>query len=193
MNVSRQDASAALDAMESAERRARERIGYREASPYLILWGLVWFFANAAGDLPPAARQLAWPVAATLGVLITIGMIFLQMRHRADMERSTAAQRAVAGRRIFMLGITIGAYFPAMFAVFGDLTGRQVNAFISLFWAFAYMAAGAWLGLRMFITGLVMMVAILAGYLFIDAYFQLWMAFVGGGSLLLAGLWLRKT
>jgi hypothetical protein len=94
---------------------------------------------------------------------------------------------------MFLLGIALCGYFPAMFTVLGDLDGRQQNAFISLFWAFAYMVAGAWLGMRMFITGVVMAVAILVGYLFIDPHFQLWMAFVGGGSLLLAGFWLRKT
>jgi hypothetical protein len=152
MHLSPQDASAALDAIDSAERRARERIGYREASRYLILWGLVWFCANAAGALLPASGQLAWPVAATLGVLINFVMIFLHMRRLADVEQSAATRRTVAGRRIFMLGITMGACFPAMFTVLGELAGRQVNAFIPLFWAF-----------------------------------------VGGGALLLAGFWLRKT
>jgi hypothetical protein len=192
MNLSPQDASAALDEIDSAERRARERIGYREASPFLILWGLVWFFANAAGDLLTDYDQYAWPVAATVGVLVTFALIFLQQRRRTSAHQSTPVQQAVAGRRMFMLGIAICGYFPAMFTVLGELTGRQQNAFISLFWAFAYMAAGAWLGMRMFITGVVMAVAILVGYLFIDPHFQLWMAFVGGGSLLLAGLWLRK-
>ena len=187
MNLSPQDASAALDEIDSAERRARERIGYRAASPFLILWGLAWFFANAAGDLLTVYDRYAWPVAATLGVLITIVMILLQMRRRASVRQSTAVQQAVVGRRMFMLGIAVFGYFPAMFTVLGDLTGRQQNAFISLFWAFAYMAAGAWLGMRMFVTGVVMAVAILVGYLFIDPHFQLWMAFVGGGSLLLAG------
>jgi hypothetical protein len=193
MDLSPQDASAALDEIDSAERRARERLGYRKASPFLILWGLIWFFANAAGDLLPVYDEYAWPLASTFGGVVSIVMVLLQMRRQADVQQSTAAQQAVAGRRMFLLGIALCGYFPAMFTVLGDLDGRQQNAFISLFWAFAYMVAGAWLGMRMFITGVVMAVAILVGYLFIDPHFQLWMAFVGGGSLLLAGFWLRKT
>ncbi len=141
MHLSPQDASAALDEIDSAERRARERMGYREASPFLILWGLVWFFANAAGDLLTVYDRYAWPVAAAIGVVVTIVLVVLQMRRRANVHQSTTAQRAVAGRRMFMLGLTLFGYFPAMFTVLGDLTGRQQNAFISLFWAFAYNIA----------------------------------------------------
>jgi hypothetical protein len=84
------------------------------------------------------------------------------------------------------------AFFPATLMVLSPLESMQANAFVSLFWAFAYMASGAWLGLRMFVTGLVTAVAVLVGYFLIPQHYYLWMAVVGGGSLMLAGLWLRR-
>jgi hypothetical protein len=83
-------------------------------------------------------------------------------------------------------------FFPAMSVVLGDLTPLQSNAFISMFWALAYMAAGAWLGLRLFFTGVATAVAVLLGVLVLREHYFLWMAFAGGGSLILGGLWLRK-
>ncbi len=67
MDLSRQDASAALDEIEAAERRARQNIGYRDASPFLILWGVVWLLANAATDLLPGYGRHAWPVGSLVG------------------------------------------------------------------------------------------------------------------------------
>ncbi|MEJ0099733.1 MAG: hypothetical protein WDO12_08350 [Pseudomonadota bacterium] len=193
MQLSPQDASEALDLIDSAEHRARERNGYREASAFLILWGCVWLVANAVTDLAPVNGRLAWPIATPLGTLATCVLVFLQFRRGARGCQRTPTQRALIRRRTLLLGIAILGFFPAMLTVLPPLTGRQGNAFVSLFWAFAYMAAGAWLGLRMFITGVVLAAAILVGYLFVQSHFLLWMAVVSGGSLLLAGFWLRRT
>lgn len=194
MNLSRQDASDALEQIEAADRRARQQIGYREASSFLILWGVVWLLANAATDLlPQACARLAWPVGTLAGTLLSAVLVFLQLRRTSVRCEQTASQRGRARRRALMLGITLLSFFVTMHTVLGTLTGRQYNAFISLFWAFAYMAAGVWLGMRMFVTGVVLAVAIMVGFLFIQQHYLLWMAVVGGGALLLAGFWLRRT
>jgi hypothetical protein len=193
MQLSPQDASEALDLIEAAEHRVRERTGYREASSYLILWGLIWLVANALTDLAPVHGALAWPIATPLGALLTGVLIVLQVRRDRRECQRTPTQRARIRGRMLMLGIAILGFFPAMSTVLGPLTARQGTAFVSLFWAFAYMAVGAWLGLRMFITGVVLAAAILAGFLFVQTHFLLWMAVVGGGSLLLGGFWLRRT
>ncbi len=83
-------------------------------------------------------------------------------------------------------------YFPAMFAVLGPLSARQVNAFASLSWAIAYMIGGAWVGWRLFAIGGIAVVAVLFGYLSIGQHYYLWMAACGGGTLIAGGLWLRK-
>ncbi len=91
-----------------------------------------------------------------------------------------------------MLGLAICCYFPVMYVVLGPLAARQTNAFISLFWAFAYMFAGAWVGWRLFAIGAVAAAAVVFGYLAIGAHYYLWMAACGGGTLIAGGLWLRK-
>ncbi len=192
MNISHQDASEALEAIEAADRRVRQAVWYREASPYLIVWGLVWLVANAVTDLRPAIAGWTWAAGVTGGVLFTAALTYQQIRRRSEIHAQTPADRRHSGRRMLLLGLTVLCFFPAMLTVIGPISARQNNAFISLFWAFAYMAAGAWVGMRLFITGAVTAAAILFGFLFIRDHFFLWMALVGGGSLLLAGFWFRK-
>ena len=83
-------------------------------------------------------------------------------------------------------------WFPTLYALLGPFSARQNNAFISVTWAFVYMATGAFIGWRIFAIGLVTAIAVVLGYSFVHSHFQLWMALVGGGSLIAGGLWLRK-
>lgn len=191
MNISQQEASEALDAIHLADQRVLEVRGYRYAAPFLILWGVIWAIANAFSDFSSAAGARAWLIGTLVGAALTVWLVvrIILERRRAGDARSIARR---TGNRFVLLGIASWLYFPAMFLVMGPLSGRQSNAFISLFWAFAYMFAGAWLGLRLFLIGLVAALAITAGFLFVHEHYFLWMAVFGGGSLLLAGFWLRR-
>ena len=52
---------------------------------------------------------------------------------------------------------------------------------------------GLWLGLRLVVAGTVLGLLTLGGYFLLRDYFLLWMAVVGSGALLLAGVWLRRA
>jgi hypothetical protein len=192
MNISRQDAAQALASVESADHRMDTLRAYRDSAPYLQLWGAVWFIANAASDLWPREESSIWLLATVIGSAVTAGIVVWQGRRRLRVGRYSPERARRIGRGFAMLAITILAYFASMHLILGHLDARQANAFISLFWAFTYMAAGAWLGVRLFLTGVVAVVAIVAGYLYVHEHFALWMAFFAGGSLMLAGFWLRR-
>lgn len=191
MEISRHEASEALQAIHTADLRVWQMRGYQRAAPFLIMWGLIWMVANAVYDFDIAAGNLAWNVGTVVGVVLTavFTVRLASQRRRAgvvpEQDRQTGASLA-------LMGCAAIGYFVAMFVVVSPLTHRQGNAFISLFWAFAYMFAGAWLGLRLFFTGLVAAAAIVIGFLFVHEHYYLWMAAFGGGSLIVGGLWLRK-
>jgi len=46
---------------------------------------------------------------------------------------------------------------------------------------------------RLLVTGIGVYVLTLAGYFLLPQIFQLWMAAVGGGGLIIGGLWLRTA
>lgn len=192
MTISQQEASAALDAITTADQRVREHTGYRDGSAFLILWGVLWFFGNLASAQLPRIAGTLWLWLGAFGALATVALVVTQSRRARRAHRYTAAEHAMIGRRMALLGISVITFFPSMYLVLGDLAPIQSNAFVSLFWALAYMAAGAWLGLRLFLTGVATAVAVLTGVLLLREHYFLWMAFAGGGSLVLGGLWLRK-
>jgi hypothetical protein len=192
MNISRQDAAEALATVESVDQRMDTLRVYRNMAPFLQLWGAVWLVANVMTQLWPRWSSWVWLPATCIGCLASVGIVIYHVRRDVRVGLYSRAQRRRIRLGFLMIGVTVIAYFTSMALVLGPLDGRQSNAFISLFWAFIYMATGAWAGPRLFLTGAVAVVGIVAGYLYIHEYFALWMGFFGGGSLMLAGLWLRR-
>ena len=193
MNVTKEEAARALNEIDGAGRRIRQVRNYGYAAPFLILWGLIWFVANSVSDLDPELGGRAWLIGNLLGLPATLWLTVRQSRGAEPKVQAAFKADPALGRRIGLSWIAIICFFAALTSVVGPLDGRQVNAFISLFWACAYMAAGAWLGWRLFIIGAVTAVAILFGYHMIEEHYSLWMGVVGGGSLVAGGLWLRKV
>ena len=192
MNISRDEAAAALGEVDKAGERVKTVQLYAGAAPFMILWGAIWLVGNGVVDLWPQHGFTAWIVCTSAGMATSL---WLTIRNSLSWERRYALsplERRALGRRFALLGITLIAFFPATFAVVGPLGPRQGNAFASLIWAFVYMAAGAWVGWRLFAIGLVTAVAIEFGFFFIHQHYFMWMGVVGGGALIAGGLWLRK-
>jgi hypothetical protein len=192
MNVSRDEATAALDHVEIAGERVRTWRWYAEASSYLVIWGCVWLVGNVATDLDARWGNIAWSVGLAFGLAATLS---LTIRNARRWQRSFPASRSegrAVGRRAAFIGTAIMLWFPTLSLLAGPFEPRQGNALISITWAFIYMAMGAFVGWRLFAIGLVTAAAIVCGYLFVQQHFFLWMGLVGGGSLIVGGLWLRK-
>ncbi len=68
-----------------------------------------------------------------------------------------------------------------------------IGAFIPLLVALVYTIFGIWRGTRFLVVGIAVAALTLGGWLYLREVFMLWMAFVGGGSLILVGLWLKKV
>ena len=73
------------------------------------------------------------------------------------------------------------------------LSHRQIGAFIPLVVAAGYALRGIWGGTRFFVAGGAIAILVLVGYFLLPGYFDPWMAAVGGGALVLAGIWLRRA
>ncbi|HYP78736.1 MAG TPA: hypothetical protein VEQ17_00490, partial [Steroidobacteraceae bacterium] len=60
MNISREEASAALDSIHEADRKVAQQRSYAYAAPFLILWGVVWALCNGISDVAPRWSGRAW-------------------------------------------------------------------------------------------------------------------------------------
>jgi hypothetical protein len=98
---------------------------------------------------------------------------------------------------------TVDARMFAAFALFvafgifcswlGHFTPRQMGTFWPIYFMLAYTIAGLWAGYAFVTIGLGITALTLIGYFFAGDWFNLWMAFVDGGGLVLGGLWMRRS
>jgi hypothetical protein len=183
MSLSSKEAEESLADVENAARRSARIYGYSRAAPHLILWGAIWVIGYGATDLRPMYANLIW------GVLIPIGCVgsFLFSRRCANTERTTGAWRvfALAGLALLFIFSTYTIMWP--------LHGHQFGAYPALLTGVVYSGVGLWLGARWVVTGLAVTLLTLGGFFLLREHYLLWMAFVGGGSMILAGFWFRTV
>ena len=184
MTIDRNEAAQALSDIDDIAARVRQSRLYNLTSLILILWGVVIFCAYVAGMLMPRQAGVVWICANLLGIVGTIGIsVFVHERSgvRTFDWRILAAFALLFGFGMFWsVGV---AHLPA----------RGLNAFWATYWMLIYSVVGLWLGFGFLVVGLSITVLTLIGYFFIGAWFELWMAFVNGGGLILGGLWMRRS
>jgi hypothetical protein len=72
------------------------------------------------------------------------------------------------------------------------LMDHKTTAYFSVVPMFAYVVIGLYVERFLLWLGLLMTGLILVGYFFVWHYFYLWIGAVGGGTLIISGLYIRK-
>ena len=170
----------ALRLADQAGQRSATLHRYEAASPHLILWGVIYAVAYTASFLRPAEANLIWTVATPAGILGNV-LIARGCKPSADLGFALGAIAALL------------AFTCAAVAVMQPRDPQQIAAFVPLVVALVYVMFGLRHGLRFAATGIALGVLTCAGFFALRETFMLWMAVIGGGSLILAGLWLRRA
>ncbi|MGH9687920.1 MAG: hypothetical protein ACRD5K_12600 [Candidatus Acidiferrales bacterium] len=182
MNMRPEEAAHALLDIERAERHSSAAYHYRKASSHLILWGGIWILGYSAAYVWPRG-WLIWFALVPIG--IAGGFLF---RRR---------EGAMTARGAWRYGATVVGAFLFIWAVLAILPPRsdaQVAALIPLLVAVCYVMLGVWRGgNRLALLGVAVGALTVGGYFWLPQYFLIWMAGVGGGALILGGLWLRRV
>jgi hypothetical protein len=194
MNISREEASTSLKAIDETHQRSTTLQNYRHFAPHMLIWGVVWLIANSLCDLFPDRAGQIWPVLSVLGLIASLsaGARGRALPAGADRPLATGNPQREGWRRA-LCGVVLFGFFASTFAVLPPHTSLQATAFISLFFMFAYMIFGALAGLRVFFVGLVATAAILYGYFSLTQHQFLWLGVCAGGALIVGALWLRKA
>lgn len=179
--IANQEAASVLKEAEATERRSRQAYNYSVGAPHLFIWGAAWIAGYGGSALAGDAANWIWAGVIVLGSAASF--LVGRARHGADYA---------FGRRLALLGV-VYAFSAALFVVFQPLSGSQVAAYWPLLIAALYAGFGLWIGMRFIVMGAILAAATLGGYFFLPHHFLLWMAFVGGGALILGGIWLRQA
>jgi hypothetical protein len=182
MTLSPDDAAKALSEIEATETRSRAAYAYLIGGSYLILWGAIWVVCFSLVDFLPHEARNIWIGGSAVGIF---GSVILGQRRR---------DRVHKGWRAFMPATGYVAFtFAALELITPPPSGEAVSAFVALVVSLAYVQIGAHFGDRITLIGIALAAMTIAGFLWIPVHFHLFLALIGGGSLVLAGLWLRRV
>jgi len=182
--ISPEQAADALKLADAAELRSARAYTYQRFAPYLFLWGVIWVVGYGATDLLPRLAGSIW-----------IGLLLVALAVSMAIGRSAAPDRLgpKSNWRTALSFTAVWAFFASTYAVMAPVSGMQQGAFPPLVVAFLYILVGLWTGLRLAIAGLAVGALTLGGFFYLPQHFLLWEGFVGGGALILAGLWFRRV
>ncbi len=187
MEVTRDDAQeslAAVDAMMQKMRRAVVGSG----TPYiLILWGIIWFLGFLGSHFfSGRTAGLAW---LALDVLGSIGSAVIGITMGRRVRKTNAS---TTGWRIGLFWLSLFAYCTLAAWITAPLQGRQLAMLILIFVMVGWMAMGFLLSISAVGIALVITVVACIGYFLLPQYFHLWMAILGGGTMIGCGLYIRS-
>jgi hypothetical protein len=177
------EAASALSDISEIARRVRQSTVYRLASLILITWGTLTFAGYLVTWLSPRSAFYAWAAVYIAGIA---GTIAISVSNRLRSGIRTLDFRMFAA---FLLFVAFGI-FCCWLGRFGP---RQLGTFWPIYFMLVYTIVGLWVGQAFVAIGLGIIALTLVGYFFAGDVFDLWMAFVNGGGLVLGGLWMRRS
>ncbi len=176
------EASAALAEIDDIARRVRQSTLYQLCSLLLILWGVLVAIGDVLTWWTPRRALLIWPVVYALGIA---GWIAISRMQRQRSGIGSLDHRILAAFLIF-----IG--FGVLTCAIGQFGPRQLSAFWPIYIMLPYIIVGLWTALAFVVIGLSITALTLVGFFLIGDSFELWLALVNGGGLVLGGLWMRR-
>jgi hypothetical protein len=181
--IDRNEAAAALHDIEDIALRVRRSRVYQVASLIMMMWGVLAFGGYLAQHWSPRYSNTIWIGINIVGLAGSFALAILKrplgLSHNSDGWRVGL---------VFVMLIAFGMFWSTV----GHFSGRQMSAFWPTYYMMGYAIAGLWLGPAFMVIGFSIIALTLIGYFLVGPWFDIWMAFVNGGGLLLAGAWMRR-
>ena len=187
MNITKNDAKTALRDVDRAGEYSLTLFNYGIASPYLLVWGILWIVAGIIGAISPDNTGVGWLVVDTLGIIATGYLV------AGDARRLAKDNARVEGLRFVATVVVLTGFLTMTFTIFAPVSGVEIQAFITILIASIYMILGFWTGRRLSVIGAVLAVLVVSAFFYTPAQFPLMVSILGGGALILGGLWMRRA
>jgi hypothetical protein len=182
--IDSKQATEALTEIDEIVRRVRQSRIYNLASLMLIMWGALAFAGYVGSYLWPRSAGYSWTAIYIVGIAGSFAI------SRFDQARKGVRTFSFRVFVAFVLFVAFGVFCSV---VLGHFTPRQLGTFWPIYFMLVYTIAGLWVGYAFVAIGLGITALTLIGYFFLGGAFDLWMAFIDGGGLVLGGLWMRRS
>ena len=159
--------------------RTRRATG-RQGGWFMVLWGAVWFVGFLGNQFLPAENAgILWAVADIAG---DIGSIWIAARSRRQQRLSSTIWRPL----LFWF-ISLLVFDGLLIWLFDLQPGRDIAVLILLTIALNFVQIGVFATWKLSLIGLLIAALTVGSVLLFPAYFNLIMAFLGGGLLIVSG------
>jgi hypothetical protein len=186
MNISPNEAEETLADIQKVSQKTRRSIAGSGAAISLIITGAVWLIGFTATQFLTAPLVIwIWVVTAVVGSALAT---FLGRRAG---QRVRIQSAAVTGRRIALFWLFLILIAAAAIAVAHPDGGKQLTTLIILFAMIGQMGMGLLLFFSATWWTLPVSAMVLACYFLLPGYFYLGMAVLGGGTMIVLGLYIR--
>jgi hypothetical protein len=178
------EARETLDLIKDTDRASRQAIARAGTGYIFIVWGIVWLMGYLGSEILPAPFSgYLWLVMDTFGVVGTAVAILRQGRS----VRSEQGWRFGAFWTLLMLhgGLLMWISWP--------LTNERYLMFATLLVSMGYSLMGLWISTPLTVIGLAISLLAVIGWLLVPAVLGYWLAIVGGGGLIVAGLYVLRA
>ena len=186
MNLTRGEAETALRDVGRTHEHSLLLFGYGLASPHLLLWGVLWVIAGTVGAVSPDTAGIAWLIVDTVGISAS-GYLVVRSARRYSGERIR-----IQGLRYAATIVVLAAFVAMTLMIFAPVSGAEVQLFITMLIAAIYMIAGIWIGRRFAVVGAMLATLAAGAFRLAPAHLPLIVSILGGGALILGGLWMRR-
>jgi len=186
MNISPNEAEEALAAIQRMTQKTRQSIAGSGAHISLIITGIVWLIGYMCTQfLPGNIVVYIWIGLSILGsILGTVLGIRMGRRVRSPSTASYA-------KRIGIFWLLLVCYCVATIAVAWPMNGRQLTILIVLFIMVGQLAMGLLFSYASVWWVLPITALVLVCYFLLPGFFYLWMSLLGGGGMIVLGLYIR--
>jgi hypothetical protein len=181
MTIDREEADATLNEIEAITRRVKQSSIYRASSLVIIFWGVVIVAGNVAALFAGRWTGYVWLALDLAGVAGTVAIL------------ARAPKSLGQGVRILLAFVLFFIFGFAWSTLLGKFGPRELDAFWPTLFMFGYALAGLWFGRAFTLLGVGLAALILIGYFWSGDAFDLYLAAVNGGGLILCGLWMRRA
>jgi uncharacterized membrane protein YeaQ/YmgE (transglycosylase-associated protein family) len=181
--IDSKQASAALADIGDIAGRVRQSLIYNLSSLIMIMWGVLALAGYLQTYLLPRYAGYGWLLVYIAGIAGSVAISAYQYRKSGVRTFDTRMLLS------FVLYLAFGFFTNWL----GHFTPRQMGTFWPIYFMMIYSIAGVWVGPAFTAIGLSLTALTLISYFFAGTAFDLCMAFVNGGGLILGGLWMRRS
>lgn len=187
MNISPDEAEEALAVVQAVMQKTRRSIASSGAHISLIITGVIWLIGfMAAQFLSGAVLTYIW-----IGVSLLGGTLATVLGARTG-KRVRSPSAGATAKRIATIWLLLAVYCIAAIAVAWPVGGKQLTVLVVLFVILGWLAMGFLLSFSSVWPGLIVIALVLMGYFLLPGIFYLWIAILGGGGMIVLGLYIRS-